>query len=301
MRGADKLAIGGRYIRRKNSAYDRIKGEFEKYLQRIYGVERIPVFGEATWPPSIVLVGGARRAGDQAAPLRRQPGKIWTSSSRCRASGGILYHQRGQVPPLAKINPKERAHRQPAAHPGGDLALQELFVSSEIGPGGSPRWWVTLGNVVPLKRPVRADPKMTIGQSHGRPRRCLGAVKIFPSIIPPASSYNRQLMATYEQDLVALKPHMERPAAFLTTRGGLTPARRRRAPEAKKKVKKGLTNPRRARCNSKCGTAPGALHTDLGISSVGARAGLDWQSRGQGFKSLTSPKLTCLSMPAFLL
>ena len=204
-------------MKEKKRAYDRIKGEFEKYLQRIYGVERIPVFGEGNLAASIVLVGEA--PGEQET-LKQRP-FVGSAGKNLDKFLQVLELPREAIyitnvvkfRPY-KINPKSgrTVNRPPTRE---EILLCKSFLQQELDLV-RPQVVVTLGNVA-LKA-LCADPKMTIGQCHGRPLAVPGAVyRLFPLYHPASVIYNRQLMATYEQDLVALKLYMERPAAFPTT------------------------------------------------------------------------------------
>ncbi len=168
----------------------------------VYEGRRV-IVGVGNIPAPLVLVGEAPGSQEeqQGKPFVGQAGQNLTRF----LEGAGLSREKLYITNLVKVrtvktSPKTQKliNRTPDKD---DVAFFTPFLLEELQLI-QPQTVVTLGNV-PL-RGVMGDNKLTIGDVHGQTLAHPLGFEVFPLYHPASVIYNRQLAATYEQDLQLL-------------------------------------------------------------------------------------------------
>jgi uracil-DNA glycosylase len=196
----------------KETALVALKAKCKALIQEVYSSkEKVVVFGEGNPQASLVLVGEA--PGEQET-LQGRPfvGKAGKNLDGFLQTLGIL-REDIYITNVVKFRPVHEHPRtgslsnRPPTREEIDLCfsflLQELAIIQ-------PKVVVTLGNVA-LKA-ATDDRKAVIGQYHGKPAPLElhgQSFTLFPLYHPASIIYNRELAATYAEDLQALKGYLD--------------------------------------------------------------------------------------------
>ncbi len=171
-----------------------------------------PVFGAGDPDAQLLFVGEAPGREEAASGLPFV-GRAGGQLDMLLAAAGIA-RQQAYVTNVVKYRPVVRGERSVRNRtPVRREMLEALEVLRLEVDAVRPKTIVTLGNTPLTALLLIADlPRQTIGNLHGRPQAILLApqlaMTLFPLYHPASGIYNRMLLPTMEQDMLALGEHL---------------------------------------------------------------------------------------------
>lgn len=169
--------------------------------------DRICVFGEGGLQPKFMMIGEAPGAEEELSgkPFVGKAGKnlsaflevLGCTREEIYISNVVKIRPRKESPKTGKF-----VNRPPNQN---ELDFFIPFLLEEIQKLNPP-FIVTLGNIA--LQSVLQNKKATIGDYHGAMTTLENGQKLFPLYHPAAIIYNRELKATYDADLIALRSQL---------------------------------------------------------------------------------------------